>query len=242
MPSTRTVAAPVTSWKLRVSNAHLLLGRRPVLVDTGPSTAAGLLRQRLRSAGLEPGDLGAVVLTHAHADHAGNASMFVDAGVPVVLGAADAAIASAGANPPLLPTGLAGRLLKPLLPHDFGPFAPSVAATTTIDLAPYGVDGELRVVGGHTDGSAVVVTDGVLAVGDLVRGGFLGGAVLRGLANVHYFSPDPAADLRTVAGLMDELRPRRVLLGHGGPLDADEARARIDVLLGRLDAGRRSAG
>ena len=59
------------TWKLKVANAHLLTGRRPVLIDTGPANARALLAQRLARAGIAPGDLGAVLLTHGHADHAG---------------------------------------------------------------------------------------------------------------------------------------------------------------------------
>ena len=226
-------ALAVHSWKIGIGNAHLIVGRRAVLVDTGPASGARVLRRRLLAAGLEPGDLAAVILTHAHADHSGNAATFAELGVPVVLGAADADMAAAGHNPPLNPTGPAGRLLNRIVSHAFPAFAPSVRATSTVDLSPYGIDGEFRLVGGHTDGSGVVVADDSIAVGDLVRGGFLGGAVLSGVANVHYFSPDPAADLHRVAGLIDELRPRRILLGHGGPLDADSARRRIDALLGK---------
>lgn len=225
----------VESWRLRVANAHLLFGRRPVLVDTGPASMRRHLDRRLRRAGVEPAGLGAVVLTHAHADHAGNAGMFDGLGVPVVLGDADAALAAAGHDPVLEPTGPAGRLLDRVLDHRFPGFVPSVTVTTTIDVATHGIDGEFRIIGGHTAGSGVLVTDGLIAVGDLIRGGYLGGAALSGVANVHYFSPDPATDLRSVAGLIDELQPRRVLVGHGGPLDADTARRRIEVLLARLE-------
>lgn len=225
----------VASWRLRIANAHLVMARRPVLIDTGPSSANRQLLRHLHRAGLQPGDLGAVILTHAHADHAGNAATFSDAGVPVVLGNDDITIAAAGHNPALEPTGPAGRVLKRIVSHRFPGFQPSVAVTRTVDLAPYGIDGEFRIVGGHTAGSGVLVADGLIAVGDLVRGGFLGGAVRSGVANVHFFSPDPAHDLRTVATLIDELRPGSILTGHGGPLNADSARRRIDTLLKRLD-------
>lgn len=224
-----------TTWNLRVANVHLLAGRRPVLVDSGPPAGVGRLLGHLRARGIEPADLGAVLLTHGHADHAGGASAFAELGVPVLLGAGDLAFATAGRNPDLIPTGLSARLLRPILPSSYPPVTPTSLVQGPADLAPYGLDGEMRVVGGHSPGSAVIVADDLLVAGDLVRGGYLGGMLLGGRARVHYYSGDPAADLRKVAALIDEHRPRRVLVGHGGPLDPGAARRRIDALVRGLE-------
>ena len=51
-------------------------GRHVVLVDTGAgnySATAGALPSRLKNAGVRPGDVDTVVLTHAHPDHIGGA-------------------------------------------------------------------------------------------------------------------------------------------------------------------------
>lgn len=229
-----------TTWNLRIANVHLLAGRRPVLVDSGPPAGTGRLLALLRARGIEPADLGALVLTHGHADHAGGAAAFVALGVPVLLGAADLPLTAAGRNPEVSSTGLSARVLRRVLPWTYPPFTPTHLVEGSADLAPYGLDGEMRVVGGHSPGSSVVIADDLLVAGDLVRGGHLGGTLLRGRARIHYYSDDPASDLRTVAGLIDEHRPRRVLLGHGGPLDADAARRRIDELARRLDVRSRS--
>lgn len=104
----------------------MIRGRQPVLIDSGPaSTKAGLAR-RLREAGIEPNQLGAVLLTHSHADHAGGAKQFADAGVPVVLGAADSVLAARGKNDELIPTGPAGRILRRLISSTFPAFAASI--------------------------------------------------------------------------------------------------------------------
>ncbi|MFM8238575.1 MAG: MBL fold metallo-hydrolase [Actinomycetota bacterium] len=225
----------ITPWRLAFANAFLIEGRRPVLVDTGPPLARRTLLRRLRRSGLAPADLGAVVLTHAHADHVGNAAIFADAGVPVVVGTPDVSTVERGRNPKLQPTGIEGRLLKPLLQHRFREFAPSNPVPTSLDLSPFGIDGEFRTVGGHTPGSGVLVTEDAIFAGDLVGGGFFFTTVRRDVATVSLFTPDRPGDLRTLAGLIDEHRAPRVLVGHGGPLDADTTRRRIDVMLDRLD-------
>ncbi len=63
--------------KVKMSNIWLLSddeGRR-FLIDSGDSSERILLRRCLANAGIkEPGDLTAVILTHRHRDHAGNAA------------------------------------------------------------------------------------------------------------------------------------------------------------------------
>lgn len=51
-------------------------GERRLLVDTSGPQNRQMLAEALRSRGLEPSDIGIVVLTHAHGDHEGNLGMF----------------------------------------------------------------------------------------------------------------------------------------------------------------------
>jgi glyoxylase-like metal-dependent hydrolase (beta-lactamase superfamily II) len=174
-----------------------------------------------------------VLLTHGHADHAGGTAALVASRIPVVLGTPDRSITELGRNPELIPTGPGARLVKRFINPDFPAFTASVHVDDRIDLDEFGIEGEYRVVGGHTAGSAVIVTPDVLVVGDLVRGGFAGGSIAPGFAHKHYFSDDPERDLGLVVDLIDECRPSQVLVGHGGPLDVSTARRRIDKLARR---------
>jgi glyoxylase-like metal-dependent hydrolase (beta-lactamase superfamily II) len=220
-----------TTFNLTISNAHLLRGGRPILVDSGPPGRFSALCANLRSEGIKVNALGAVVLTHGHADHAGTAAEFLDVGVPVLLGAEDLPLATSGKNPDVRSTGLTARALRPFLPWTYSPFTPTTLVKTSIDLSPFGLDGVMKVVGGHSLGSSVVIVDDLLLAGDLVRGGYLGGTLFKGQARIHYYSDDPASDLEKVATLIDEHRPLWVLLGHGGPLKSEFARRRIDSLI-----------
>jgi glyoxylase-like metal-dependent hydrolase (beta-lactamase superfamily II) len=57
-------------WE-RVTAGYLVDGPRPVLVETGSQSSVPVLLEALASLGVGPADLGAVVVTHIHLDHAG---------------------------------------------------------------------------------------------------------------------------------------------------------------------------
>ena len=57
-----------------ISNCYLLLGERPVLVDTGAPGDLKRILAALRAQAVEPTQLALIVLTHGHSDHAGCAA------------------------------------------------------------------------------------------------------------------------------------------------------------------------
>ena len=57
-------------WE-RVTAGYLVDGARPVLVETGSQSSVPVLLDALGRLGVGPADLGAVVVTHIHLDHAG---------------------------------------------------------------------------------------------------------------------------------------------------------------------------
>jgi glyoxylase-like metal-dependent hydrolase (beta-lactamase superfamily II) len=61
----------------RVIASYLLSGEEPALVDCGPASCLEALRAGLRERGLAVGDLGHLLLTHIHLDHAGAAGTLV---------------------------------------------------------------------------------------------------------------------------------------------------------------------
>src|SRR3989442_2428133 len=56
-----------------VIGSYLLLGERPALIETGPTSTLETLLAGVREAGVDPRDLRAVAVTHIHLDHAGGA-------------------------------------------------------------------------------------------------------------------------------------------------------------------------
>jgi glyoxylase-like metal-dependent hydrolase (beta-lactamase superfamily II) len=212
-------ATPISIDRIELawSNAYLVRrGEVAVLVDSGSPRDRAHLAEALAARGVPPGKLRAVVVTHAHADHAGCARWLQTQGAAIVLGAGDAGPAGRGHNDRLRPTGLLGALLAPVFMFPFEPFTPDVAVDREIDLAAYGFP-ELRVVpvAGHTPGSVAVLLGSEAFTGDMVKGGEL----LQRSPTEHLYQTDRAADHRELEGLLAR-GVTRLYLGHSGPLRA----------------------
>ena len=214
--------------ELSIANAYVVYGTRPILIDSGPANSADDLARGLREMGIAPGSLALVILTHGHADHAGGARRVHDEWhTPVLVGGGDASMVRAGHNRPLRPTSITARLIRPFVDDPFNGFEPDLGLIDHLDLRPYGVEGEVISTPGHTPGSLVVLlANGDAFVGDLFAAGYLGGALFPHSPGTHYFHDDRAAAERQICAMIRR-GARRLFLGHGGPVSADDAWARF---------------
>ncbi len=147
---------------------------RTVLVDTGISFDRSRIAHALERKGLIPE---AVVLTHTHFDHAGNAAWLQsEYGAEVVVQEAESRYLEAGDTP--IPEGTyavtrglvsIGRKIGPAFRYD-----PCVADHVFIerfDLNRFGINGFIIHTPGHSPGGATVVIDDEIAIaGDSVIG------------------------------------------------------------------------
>ncbi|AUY52632.1 MBL fold metallo-hydrolase [Streptomyces sp. CB01881] len=216
-----TTVVPVPVMGKHNVNAFLLLGRRAVLVDTGIPGSGAKILARIAEHGIEPGDVSAIVITHAHIDHFGSAAELRRAtGAPVVAHIADIGPYTTGRiREPYLPTGRFGRFLDRLDAfHEHAePFRPDLLVDGPTTLYEHGVDARIMPTPGHTAGSMSVLTDaGDLVAGDLVATSFLGTARRRP-ANPP-FHDDPVGNLASLRAMLG-LKPTTLHVGHGGPLD-----------------------
>jgi glyoxylase-like metal-dependent hydrolase (beta-lactamase superfamily II) len=246
----RTLAVPLllltacatTSWKradgleIRTftadsSNVHLVTkGDASFLVDSGYEKNAGALVEKLKASGVDLSKLKAIILTHAHADHAGGARVLRDTlRVPILAGAGDVEMLSKGKNePPFCPTGFLGRMrVEEDGSATYTPYAASIVLTESTELAKLtGIPGKVVLVPGHTKGSLSVQVGDVVFVGDLLRGSVVGSG-----AETHLYMCDLEANKRDIANLLTVEAPAATLVfpGHFGPVTRESVMDHFDV-------------
>ena len=225
---------------LHWNNAYLVLGEvdgrpRAVLVDPGSPVEADFerLADALAQHELAWTDGSLIAVTHGHGDHAGGAARVADAsGAEILAGAADLDRLRAGDGGELVTMGLEARMVRPFVPKTFPPVDPALALSaapgpSSLDLRPYGIDATALMAPGHTEGSLVVrLASGEAIVGDLFRGGILGGRIDPGTPHRHYFHDDPERAEAAVGALL-RAGVTRFYLGHGGPVGAAATRERF---------------
>jgi glyoxylase-like metal-dependent hydrolase (beta-lactamase superfamily II) len=219
--------AAIVRIPLRLSNVHVVTTNPPILIDSGTLGDMGDLERALSDYGVRKSDLGLVIVTHGHADHAGLASDLRRAtGAKIMLGAGDTELARLGHNDELRPTSFTASLLKPFITDIYPTFTPDLAVQVgrPIDLTRWGLDGKAIALPGHTAGSIVVVlSDHSAFVGDMIAGGVLGGQLAASTPVEHYYHADRAQNRRNISTLL-QMGVEKFYLGHGGPV------SRADVI------------
>ena len=185
-----------------ISNSYLLLGDKPVLVDTGSPGDLKRILAALKARDIEPGKIALILLTHGHGDHAGCAAELKRlTGAPIALHTADASLARAGRNGVLAVQDILGRVMRPFIDEEFEPFEPDLLFEEGILLEPYGLRGKVLPTPGHTPGSvSVVLANGEALIGDVLRGSL----VWPNKAREHYFCNNPERNLRSIVRLARE--------------------------------------
>lgn len=232
----RIVRVPILP--LKIVNAHLLIGSRGcVLVDAGLPGSLPRFEKALSKQGLSFEDVQAIVITHAHVDHAGGAAELREkTHAPIVAHEDDLAYYKRETPMTFCPTGWAGRMfLRTPAPHQsYTPFEPDVLLSNcqAFDLSQYGVTGSVKHTPGHTRGSiSIEVGSKDALVGDLVASGILIGGVIRTKHAIRPpFEDDPRAVAKELLRLADD-GVEKFYLGHGGALTVREVRRHAETLL-----------
>jgi hydroxyacylglutathione hydrolase len=206
---------------IRETNCYLLQGEAgTVLIDPGPPGGAAAVVAGARQAGIQPEDVRLILVSHGHLDHYGAAAGVRDwCGAPVAAYRSEPSFSLDRRN--ALPPAQTLRgsvvrwfylLFSPLA--RFAPLEADLLLDDGADLSPYGLDGRVVLVPGHSPGSLAVVTaQGDAFVGDLL---------------VNYAVPSQPIyllDRKAWERSLDRLRalqPRMVYVGHGEPFAGDK--------------------
>ncbi len=233
---TRIVRIPILP--LKIVNAHLLIGENGcLLIDAGLPGSVKKIEKALSQNGLSFKDIRAIVITHAHVDHAGGAAELRDKSrAPIIAHEGDLPQFKREAPMKFCPTGWAGKLFfkTPLPRQSFTAFEPDVLLSNgdSFDLSQFGVAGTVKHTPGHTKGSvSVELVSKEALVGDMVASGILIGGVIRTSHAIRPpFEDDSQAVAKELLRLVDAGMDR-FYLGHGGPLNAREARRHAETLV-----------
>ncbi len=214
---------------MNMVNAYAIFQERAVILfDAGLPGSEAKVRKALQDHGYDFEDVGLIVISHAHVDHAGNAARLSQlCQAPIQAHAGDLAYYQRQRRMSFCSTGWFGRLFlkSGLMYQDYTAFTPDILLShqQSFALHEFGIAGTVHATAGHTAGSLVIELENqeVLA-GDLLASGILlGGIVWQDRPKQPPFEDDSLATALALERLL-ERGACCFHLGHGGPL-ADQA-------------------
>lgn len=226
-----------------ITSSYLIRSSKPCLIETGTARSAPVVVEQLQQLGVGPDDLGTIVVTHIHLDHAGGVGDLAEAfpGARIV-------VQEKGARHLADPSRLvasAHRVFGESMDRLFGDLRPTDAARITAVGSQGSIDlGDGRSLSAfHNPGHAshhIGLVDS--ATGDLYTGD-AAGVYVPETEDVRPATPPPDFDLDlTLSSLaaMRAVEPTRLLFSHFGPVTDIDATldASVDELHAWVDAIR----
>jgi glyoxylase-like metal-dependent hydrolase (beta-lactamase superfamily II) len=217
---------------LRVANVFAVRGERTILVDTGMAGMGKRILGGLGKLGVKAAEIGLIVITHIHPDHAGSAAELQETlGVKVAVPRLEAAWLRRGRTEGKpMPARPFGHLLKMMVKPGFPACEPDILLDEGQRLDQHGVEGRVLYTPGHSPGSlSFLFANGECIAGDLIAGGF----VRQNRPDYSFFIDDREETHRSLKRLLDAA-PQRLHFGHGQSADAASVRRRFAGALARV--------
>lgn len=215
--------------RLPIPNVYLLTGERSILIDAGAPTDVRRILAFLKSQ--HAANLALILLTHGHWDHAGGAAELRQrTKAPIAMHRADVELVRLGTVPPHRTHSVMGWFIRRFIDRPFPTFEPDLLLDEEMSLEGFGVDARVLHTPGHSAGSISVLTaEGDAVVGDLLLGGWFGGKLFGSWPGLHYFAED-IGQVQASIGKLLAASPKRILPGHGGPLDPAAVMRRLAAI------------
>lgn len=199
-------------------NIHYVeTGKKTLLIDCGNVDDSAKIETYFKKKDLDLSKVDYLIITHGHADHAGNAQYFKEKyGMKIIVGAAEQQIiADHGDDPDICPRGFNGWLISKTLGGRFyRPFEPDIVVEDTYDLSQLGIDGKIVTTPGHTPGSITTFIKNKAFTGDLITAKPFN----KGKPSYHTFMCDLEDNLKDIQQIANEPGIEEWYLGHLGPL------------------------
>ena len=218
----------VQTYTYTFINIHYVKVRgKNLLFDTGNAGDAEKIEKHFAKRGLDLNDVDYLIITHGHADHAGNARYFKEKyGMQVIAGKGETElIASGGDDKNLCPRGFNGWMVKNIFGlRNYEPFQPDILVDGTFDLAEIGLQGKIIEVTSHTPGSIVTFIGDKAFTGDLI-----GGRILNGdKPTYHAFMCDLEKNMQDIELIAAEPGIKEWYSGHFGPMSIEDVKRFIE--------------
>lgn len=161
----------VNMIEMGMSNAYILCGEKPILIDTGSEKQPERFIRFCTELDLNPTDIELIVISHEHADHFINIDWIKNlTGAPILCHTAAKDYLVNGWLPDVKPrTPIGVEAMKD--PPGLGAvpcIEPDLVIESSYDLKPYGIPGEIIHTPGHSAGSlSVILETGEAIIGDI---------------------------------------------------------------------------
>jgi hydroxyacylglutathione hydrolase len=195
-----------------------------VVIDTGDSSDRAHLEKELDHAGVKPGNLKLIILTHGDFDHAGNAAFLrAKYGGQIAMHRDDSGMVERGdqswnrkaRSDRVTIFGRIIMVISSLLGGSgkFDTFKPDVYIDDGFDLSGYGFEARVLHLPGHSKGSI-----GILTAGDDL---FCGDLLMNMFKPDLHFLIDDLADCHNSLAKLKRVKIGTVYPGHGKPFPMD---------------------
>ncbi|MBQ5332435.1 MAG: MBL fold metallo-hydrolase [Oscillospiraceae bacterium] len=197
-----------------MTNCFVIRGKKgDVLIDTGREEYRDHIETWLLNY-----NISLIILTHGHADHIQNADYFSKLyNSPIMISPYDMRLARDNTCRPYYITNPIGRIMKKQTEMNLhirtNRFDPAIYAEEGMDLTPYGIDGVIINLEGHTKGSV-----GILCKSTVGYDLYAGDAIMNiPVPMLPMISESPKMARETMERIIT-LAPDRILCGHGDPI------------------------